>query len=188
MIKTRALYFFWKQIKVLNMKLEEYRIDHRKEEEDLEDEIGGMEDRLAEVKKDLETRMRDLEVTIDKSDGFRTPPSTASTLPLTGDSNPFSIPSAPQAMTDGGDSSSLMSVGYPKLSISDGMLTLDNSTKMLQQNTAALSDRNAIRPAPRQFGLGQGATSVGSSPLSSHSESSRSITPKTDHADADNCV
>ena len=170
------------------MKLEEYRIDHRKEEEDLEDEISGLEDRLAEVKKDLETRMRDLEIKLEQSDPYGTPPSSASTLSGKGDLNKFSMPSAPQIMTDGGDSSPLMNIAYPKLSISDGMLTLDNSTKMLQQNTAALSDRNVIRPAPRQFGFGQGATSIGSSPLSSHSESSRSITPKTDHTDGDNCV
>ena len=180
-----------KQVKTLNLKLEEYRIDHRKEEEDLEDEIAGMEDRLAEVKKDLEMRMRELEITFEKSDPPSRAPSSASTLPGKGDFTPFSLPSAPHATTDDGASSTLMSVSYPKLSISDGMLTLDNSTKMLQQqNASAISDRNnaVIRPAPRQFGFGQGATSNGSSPLTSHSDSSRSLTPKTDHADADNCV
>ena len=53
------------QIKTLNHKLEEYRMEHKKEEEDLEDEIASMEDRLADVKSDLESRMRDLEITFD---------------------------------------------------------------------------------------------------------------------------
>ena len=182
-----------KQVKTLNIKLEEYRIDHRKEEEDLEDEIASMEDRLGEVKKDLEMRMRELEITFEKSDPPSRTPSSATTIQGKGDLSVFSLPSAPQATADDGASSTLMnlSVSYPKLSISDGMLTLDNSTKMLQQqNASAISDRNnaIIRPTPRQFGVGQGATSNGSSPLTSHSDSSRSLTPKTDHADADNCV
>ena len=36
-------------------------MDHKKEEEDLEDQIASMEDRLAEVKSDLESRIRLLE-------------------------------------------------------------------------------------------------------------------------------
>ena len=173
------------QIKTLNIKLEEYRLDHKKEEEDLEDEISAMEDRLAEVKSDLESRMRDLEIVFEEDDT----PSKASTIK--GDPSPFSIPSAP-IIIDGNSSPPPMSVSYPKLSMEDGMLTLDNSNRMLQQNANSMSHStsygNVVRPAPRQYAPNQVATSVGSSPLSSHSESSRSITPKTNHTDVDNCV
>ena len=174
---------FLLQIKVLNHKLEEYRIEHKKEDEALEDEIAAMEDRLAEVKSDLEARMKDLEIQFEQDDS----PSQSSTVKA--DMNPFSIPSAP-SMAGSDDSSPQMSVSYPKLGMSDGMLTLENSTRnMLQQNNAnSLSHGNVIRPAPRQFPFGKGSTSIGSSPPSSHSESSRSITPKTDPTDADNCV
>ena len=169
----------------MNHKLEEYRLEHKKEEEDLEDEISGMEDRLAEVKSDLESRMRDLEIVFEQEDS----PSKASTIK--GDPSPFSIPSAP-INVDVDSSPPTMSVSYPKLSMTDGLLTLDNSNKMLNQNANSMSHStsygNVVRPAPRHFPPSQGATSVGSSPLSSHSESSRSITPKTDHTDADNCV
>ena len=175
------IFIFFKQRKVLSQKLEEYRIEHHKEDEDLKHEIARMEDRLGEVKSNLETRMRDLEMEFEQ-DGS---PSTASTIK--GDLCPFSMPSAP--IIADSDSSPQMSVSYPKLSMSDGMITLENSTRMFQQQNAnSLSHGNGIRPAPRQFPSGQGATSIGSSPLSSHSESSRSITPKTDQTDADNCV
>ena len=160
----------------MNHKLEEYRLEHKKEEEDLEDEIAAMEDRLAEVKGDLETRMRDLAIVFEEDES----PSKASTI-----KGEFSIPTAPLDEVDHG---SPMSCSYPKLSMQEGMLTLDNSTRILQQNANSLSHGNMMRPAPRQFTSGQGTTSVGSSPLSSHSESSRSITPKTDQTDADNCV
>ena len=61
------------QIKTLNHKLEEYRMEHKKEEEDLEDEIASMEDRLADVKSDLESRMRDLEITFDEDESATKP-------------------------------------------------------------------------------------------------------------------
>lgn len=170
------------QIKTLNHKLEEYRLEHKKEEEDLEDEIANMEDRLAEVKGDLETRMRDLAIVFEEDES----PSKSSTIK--GDPSPFSMPSAP-IIVDGDNSPPPTSVSYPKLSMEDGMLTLENSTRMLQQNANSLSHGNIVRPAPRQFSSGRGGmASVGSSPLSSHSESSRSITPKTDQTDTDTCV
>jgi len=176
------------QIKTLNHKLEEYRMDHKKEEEDLEDQIASMEDRLAEVKSDLESRMRDLEITFEEDDS----PSKASTVKV--DTSPFSIPSAPMS-SDINHSPPPMSVSYPKLSMTEGMLSMDDvdhptSRSMFNQhNSNSMSQGNMRRPAPRQFPSSQGGgTSVGSSPLSSHSESSRSITPKTDQTDADNCV
>jgi len=171
------------QIKTLNHKLEEYRMEHKKEEEDLEDEIASIEDRLADVKSDLESRMRDLEITFDEDES----PSNASTVKV--DNSSFSIPSAPMS-SDMNHSPPPMSVSYPKLSMTEGMLTMEDSTRNMfhQHNANSMSQGNMRRPAPRQFPSNQGGTSVGSSPLSSHSESSRSITPKTDQTDADNCV
>ena len=163
-------------------------MDHKKEEEDLEDQIASMEDRLAEVKSDLESRMRDLEITFEEDDS----PSKASTVKV--DTSPFSIPSAPMS-SDINHSPPPMSVSYPKLSMTEGMISMDDvdhptSRNMFNQhNSNSMSQGNMRRPAPRQFPSSQGGgTSVGSSPLSSHSESSRSITPKTDQTDADNCV
>ena len=171
------------QIKTLNHKLEEYRMEHKKEEEDLEDEIASMEDRLADVKSDLESRMRDLEITFDEDES----PSNASTVKV--DNSSFSIPSAPMS-SDMNHSPPPMSVSYPKLSMTEGILTMEDTTRNMfhQHNANSMSQGNMRRPAPRQFPSNQGGTSVGSSPLSSHSESSRSITPKTDQTDADNCV
>ena len=160
-------------------------MEHKKEEEDLEDEIATMEDRLADVKSDLESRMRDLEITFDEDES----PSKASTVKA--DISAFSIPSAPMS-SDMNHSPPPMSVSYPKLSMTEGMLTMEDSTRNMsinhQHNANSMSQVNMRRPAPRQFPSNQGGTSVGSSPLSSHSESSRSITPKTDQTDADNCV
>ena len=105
-----------------------------------------------------------------------------------------SAPNLPIGVDEGSVPHAVMSASYPKLSTLNGVLMLDNSTKMLQQNVNALANRNNIRhqtalAPPRQHGTGgYGATSIGSSPLSSHSESSRSVTPKTDQTDADNSV
>ena len=66
-------------------------MEHKKQEEDLEDEIASMEDRLADVKSDLESRMRDLEITFEEDES----PSKVSTVKM--DSSPFSIPSAPMS-------------------------------------------------------------------------------------------
>ena len=63
---------FLLQIKVLNHKLEEYRIEHKKEDEALEDEIAAMEDRLAEVKSDLESVRSQLETMAIRVSGHRT--------------------------------------------------------------------------------------------------------------------
>ena len=158
-------------------------MEHKKEEEDLEDEIASMEDRLADVKSDLESRMRDLEITFEEDES----PSKVSTVKM--DSSPFSIPSAPMS-SDINSSPPPMSVSYPKLSMTEGVLTMENSNRNMlhQHNSNSMSQGNVMRPAPRQFPSNQGGTSVASSPLSSHSESSRSITPKTDQTDADNCV
>jgi len=45
------------QIKVLNMKLEEYRINHRSSEAELETEISNLNDTIAEVQNSLSERM-----------------------------------------------------------------------------------------------------------------------------------
>ena len=68
--------------------MEEYRIDHRKQEEDFEDEISGMEDRLAEVKSDLETRLNDLEIEFEEADPYGSPSKSSAILDK-GDLNQF---------------------------------------------------------------------------------------------------
>ena len=61
------LYIF-KQINVLNDKLEEYRREHEKENKGTKDQIAAMEDRLSEVKTSLETLIKDLEILFEHDD------------------------------------------------------------------------------------------------------------------------
>ncbi len=46
---------------VLQLRLEEYKIKHKEEEETMEDDITSLEDKLLNVKSTLENRIRTLE-------------------------------------------------------------------------------------------------------------------------------
>ena len=52
------------QIQILQQKLEEYKLDHKSQEESLEDEIVAKEDVIANVKESLEIRMKAVELEI----------------------------------------------------------------------------------------------------------------------------
>ena len=52
------------QIQILRQKLEEYKLDHKAQEESLEDEIVTKEDVIANVKESLEIRMKAVELEI----------------------------------------------------------------------------------------------------------------------------
>ena len=52
------------QIQILQQKLEEYKLEHKAQEESLEDEIVAKEDVIANVKESLEIRMKAVELEI----------------------------------------------------------------------------------------------------------------------------
>ena len=52
------------QIQILQQKLEEYKLEHKAQEESLEDEIVAKEDIIANVKESLEIRMKAVELEI----------------------------------------------------------------------------------------------------------------------------
>ena len=52
------------QIQILQQKLEEYKLEHKAQEESLEDEIVAKEDVISNVKESLEIRMKAVELEI----------------------------------------------------------------------------------------------------------------------------
>lgn len=56
------------QIEILQTKLEEYKLDHKRHAESLEDDISTKEDVLTNVKLTLEHRMKVLELGCDNED------------------------------------------------------------------------------------------------------------------------
>jgi hypothetical protein len=59
--KSRSQDIFENPIFAFQLRLEEYKIKHKEEEETMEDDITSLEDKLLNVKSTLENRIRTLE-------------------------------------------------------------------------------------------------------------------------------
>ena len=108
------------QIQNLNRTLDEYKWEHKKVEENLEGELAVMTNCLTKVKNELETRVRDLNG-----------PSQGSLLQSSSvkvESSTFSVPCSPINIKD-----SSLTVSYPKLPMSDELLTLVNSSGIVEE-------------------------------------------------------
>lgn len=95
-------------------------MEHKQVEDDLEDEIAVMKDCLTKVENELETRVRGLDDVFDKT------PSKSSTI-----KQEFARRSVPCCLQNTDYPS--FSVNYPKLPMSEDLLTLVNSTRIVEE-------------------------------------------------------
>jgi len=139
------------QIKTLNMKLEELRVEHQTNEASADSIITCLQDKLLQVEHSLTGRLQNL-----------------AELENEGPSAPFS------EETDGDGDGQL----YPSLPT---MPRSWHQIYSATQNTSFRSiSLHAVGAEARDLTNSQGGNSLGSSPLISLTSSSRSITPKID--------
>lgn len=100
--------------------MDEYKSEHKQVEENLEGDLAVMTDCLKKVKNELENRVREL-----------SGPSQGSPLQsssIKGESSTFLVPCSPRSINE-----SSLTVSYPKLPMSDELLTLMNSSGIVEE-------------------------------------------------------
>jgi hypothetical protein len=176
-------------MKKLEEKLQEYKINHKVEEEAKEDEITTLEDKLTDVKASLERRKRELELEVEADAAAAADMSTS--LPA----NSGAFPTAPTIDRDSFESIGSSCV-YPTLPVASARSTTALNRNLFEQSSNRSPPRRGQAPmlphvssSSAGGGGGGGGTtssgacynSEGSSPhMSQASGSSRSVTPKTD--------
>ena len=127
-------------------------MEHNQEERDLEDEISFMEKCVVQVRKDLESRMRDIEGAFEGALEDNSPSKTST---IKADFAHVLTPTAPPITDEENlynSCNDYLSSSYPKLPMSDELVTLVNSTRIRHHNGNRLSlNLNAMGPTPRLF-------------------------------------
>ena len=131
----RISYFIYLQTQKLIERLENYHREHKKEENDIENEMDMMKEKIAEVKCNLETRKRELGLTDKINETDCSLSEVSSTKDLRRCSSVPSDPSSPDC-----DSSNAMNNSYSTLTVNNGLLKLENTTKMLETSSNSLSN------------------------------------------------
>lgn len=157
-----------------------------------------MEDRLVEVKSELERRMEVVGLSLEKQRSLSECDHDPSSATMMQPSAPFPSGNASIATTlDDRHHHHQPAGAYPTLPVSnmsnlDSVINRSSTAYQHQSSIRSMATARLVQPgqlgavAPPPVAPRQGhATSIGSSPLSSHSASSRSATPRMDQSDND---